>query len=303
MGRPEQHDIHGEFLTQTFDRGEFSGRVFTAGASLVCESPVCTCGELKLSFREISDSPSNNRHNFDIVLSTVSRKLAQPRGRQREEDPEGYRFAVDFINDVTDTLWMQLAWLYDALMRERMRAIKDPGSIEIDFFMHNVAEGDLVGYTEVLPYADPFVISVDDAVYLVEDIYCISPVCHCTDPVLSFFMIADGDRADVPVAVLQYDYKTRTWSNFSDSSAPLPGIARIFKSAFALQYPAFRDELKERHRIMRRLYATYLDRYAAGLQPGFESVQDSRAAQPKPPGRNDPCPCGSGKKYKRCCGR
>jgi uncharacterized protein YecA (UPF0149 family) len=21
----------------------------------------------------------------------------------------------------------------------------------------------------------------------------------------------------------------------------------------------------------------------------------------KPPGRNEPCPCGSGKKYKRCC--
>jgi hypothetical protein len=27
-----------------------------------------------------------------------------------------------------------------------------------------------------------------------------------------------------------------------------------------------------------------------------------RQAQPKP-GRNDPCPCGSGKKYKKCCGR
>ena len=24
---------------------------------------------------------------------------------------------------------------------------------------------------------------------------------------------------------------------------------------------------------------------------------------PKKPGRNDPCPCGSGKKYKNCCGR
>jgi uncharacterized protein YecA (UPF0149 family) len=22
----------------------------------------------------------------------------------------------------------------------------------------------------------------------------------------------------------------------------------------------------------------------------------------KQPGRNDPCPCGSGKKYKKCCG-
>jgi uncharacterized protein YecA (UPF0149 family) len=22
-----------------------------------------------------------------------------------------------------------------------------------------------------------------------------------------------------------------------------------------------------------------------------------------PPGRNDPCPCGSGRKFKKCCGR
>ena len=33
----------------------------------------------------------------------------------------------------------------------------------------------------------------------------------------------------------------------------------------------------------------------------------SLAKQPvrakKEPGRNDPCPCGSGKKYKHCCGR
>ncbi|WP_052341387.1 UPF0149 family protein [Salinarimonas rosea] len=27
-----------------------------------------------------------------------------------------------------------------------------------------------------------------------------------------------------------------------------------------------------------------------------------RAASKGPPGRNDPCPCGSGKKYKKCCG-
>lgn len=29
----------------------------------------------------------------------------------------------------------------------------------------------------------------------------------------------------------------------------------------------------------------------------------SHFLKPKPPGRNDPCPCGSGLKYKRCCGR
>jgi preprotein translocase subunit SecA len=35
---------------------------------------------------------------------------------------------------------------------------------------------------------------------------------------------------------------------------------------------------------------------AAGGPAGTKKVQ-------KKPGRNDPCPCGSGKKYKNCCGR
>lgn len=30
--------------------------------------------------------------------------------------------------------------------------------------------------------------------------------------------------------------------------------------------------------------------------------RDVASAQKQPPGRNDPCPCGSGKKFKRCCG-
>ena len=39
----------------------------------------------------------------------------------------------------------------------------------------------------------------------------------------------------------------------------------------------------------------------------MEAWADDPAPAPGPPprrvGRNDPCPCGSGKKYKRCCGR
>jgi len=43
-----------------------------------------------------------------------------------------------------------------------------------------------------------------------------------------------------------------------------------------------------------------------GLEPVFSAESEEEIeADPKPPqkvGRNDPCPCGSGKKYKRCCG-
>ena len=31
-------------------------------------------------------------------------------------------------------------------------------------------------------------------------------------------------------------------------------------------------------------------------------TQEAEAANKGQPGRNDPCPCGSGKKYKKCCG-
>jgi len=35
---------------------------------------------------------------------------------------------------------------------------------------------------------------------------------------------------------------------------------------------------------------------------GDESLKKSPVRKEKKPGRNDPCPCGSGKKYKKCCG-
>jgi uncharacterized protein len=43
---------------------------------------------------------------------------------------------------------------------------------------------------------------------------------------------------------------------------------------------------------------------AALLREGHEAggIMAAIAAEDAATGRNDPCPCGSGKKYKRCCG-
>jgi preprotein translocase subunit SecA len=40
-------------------------------------------------------------------------------------------------------------------------------------------------------------------------------------------------------------------------------------------------------------------------EPSLDSVFGNRAreAQPVQIGRNDPCPCGSGRKFKACCGK
>jgi preprotein translocase subunit SecA len=36
---------------------------------------------------------------------------------------------------------------------------------------------------------------------------------------------------------------------------------------------------------------------------GDGSAPEPQRRKTKKVGRNDPCPCGSGKKYKKCCGR
>ncbi len=42
--------------------------------------------------------------------------------------------------------------------------------------------------------------------------------------------------------------------------------------------------------------------HAARLRTGGAALPSADAARPVKVGRNDPCPCGSGKKSKRCCG-
>ncbi len=52
------------------------------------------------------------------------------------------------------------------------------------------------------------------------------------------------------------------------------------------------------------------DRAVAGLTPEEaevereirETAQVEQLSADQTPGRNDPCSCGSGKKYKKCCG-
>ena len=52
---------------------------------------------------------------------------------------------------------------------------------------------------------------------------------------------------------------------------------------------------------MRAGLAAYPGFAASALEMGGLSVRPAAGPAPRPAGRNDPCPCGSGKKYKHCC--
>jgi hypothetical protein len=64
---------------------------------------------------------------------------------------------------------------------------------------------------------------------------------------------------------------------------------------------------KKRREILRQLQLITSRSGPRGVPPEADSAVRQNAAGPvvgkRKIGRNDPCPCGSGKKYKRCCGR
>jgi uncharacterized protein YecA (UPF0149 family) len=69
-------------------------------------------------------------------------------------------------------------------------------------------------------------------------------------------------------------------------------------AALKTTYPLLDKRLELHHRIMQSLYARH---YLAQARLRRER-QEAQVRKAHKPGRNDPCPCGSGKKFKKCCG-
>jgi hypothetical protein len=89
--------------------------------------------------------------------------------------------------------------------------------------------------------------------------------------------------------------------------ALLNGVARFDLPAYSRAFVpslcrAFLENLQQRGRIGNGLT---LGRYIGALKQPYLDASTSGAKKSPTrsgkPGRNDPCPCGSGKKYKKCC--
>ncbi len=95
------------------------------------------------------------------------------------------------------------------------------------------------------------------------------------------------------------EYKRESFRMFEEM------MADFHKEALTLLFRAqVRTADEARRQAPRRAVHAYKPAVAAGGSEGRQEQKPDqvRRAQAKV-GRNDPCPCGSGKKYKKCCGR
>jgi hypothetical protein len=279
------------------DADEFSS-IRWIGALAVCGKPACDCCSMCFLLRSVLPNGSLSADDSapGFWLDVWSKSLI--RDPALEKDVETSRLANELVTALSDAEWDQL---YQWFLAEKLEVIQTTPVDKVEIGdLPNVDGGQMVGFEEVFPWGLSLELTCRGRLYLVEEQYCVQPWCDCTQTVLSFLSYRDASRKrttgplESPIA--RYDYQTGTVREELPSP---PGQASTGELMDALKnaHPTLNRQLELRHHILQSLYA----RAAKGKLASRSGSDNSPRIAPPKVGRNDPCPCGSGKKYKRCC--
>ena len=140
--------------------------------------------------------------------------------------------------------------------------------------------------------------------YALTELYCDEPGCDCRRVMFNVF--ADGRKEFVAVIAYGWESKDyyREWAGENDPEVikELKGPVLNRLSSQSELAPALFKKVKEV--VLRD--QLYIERLKEHYQLFRKTVDGKHyVAMPRMPskkvGRNDPCPCGSGWKYKNCC--
>jgi hypothetical protein len=150
--------------------------------------------------------------------------------------------------------------------------------------------GLLVSWAEAFPDDLNFLIEYRQAIFWANDMYCINPGCPCQTLVIGFYQV-NGKSNLQEVGTVAVDLSK--WR--IEEIHPKMGNQKKLRLLWELlqEKPDFRLTIQKRRKELRAI-GREIGRMGSG-EEAQELLPRSKA------GRNDPCPCGSGKKYKKCC--
>lgn len=259
----------------------------------VCPSPTCHCRDMTL-VETTSTAPQPRRpaeFSLDPFAHTVVAAATGPAAGQLPDQA---------IADAISTGdWQQLRSAFLAA-KARVFAAADWSLEQAQFPFADVEQrGQLVPLREVIPFAPALELpAAGDRQFTIDEQYCVLPGCDCTESVIGVSSYSSEDAgprmAAEPVVDFRVDWVRNRW-RVAAGSRQLTPVEEDLRSRLLAANPDLLAELSRRHEIMRELYEVS---EAAASRAERRSVP---VRAPRHIGRNEPCPCGSGKKYKRCC--
>lgn len=258
-------------------------------AIAACENPVCTCANVYLYLSPLQIENKNDgllpsrRVDIDIAKRTLGYK------DQKNVPKEDLEFAQLFLSEL-DEADFKFLHIKHFKFKNRISEETDLDSIDAHFEYHEVEKNGLMsGYNDVLPYGDQMLVTIDGTECMILDQYCLLPKCSCTDTILDIIAIDLVGKTGEELCSVSLSYKKKQWKSLKEGS--LAVTVKTVKSAIEEQIPDIYKRLLKRHIKLKSIYAHSKKKHFASKQP----------LQLPKVGRNEPCPCGSGKKYKKCC--
>ncbi|MGV8149820.1 MAG: YecA family protein [Alkaliphilus sp.] len=257
-----------------------------------CTNPDCDCRDTTLSFFEIVDNEINDAL-FKIQINVDTWEMITQQVFRKDIDYEG--MIEEFFRDIDDKTKLIIKKRFESgktFNDEKLRG-------DIDYFA--LQEGHCMSYTEIFDSKDAarFIFKYKGIKYIVIDHYCTNPGCKCNDVILAFHeldtqMNFHSSRFALRVKFKKGKHKVEERADDIEDKE----VEEIYKCFLKnLNDPDF-GLLKERYAKMKKISIT--------LEQNSQEVSNRQKMISKKlnsinVGRNAPCPCGSGKKYKKCC--
>lgn len=266
----------------------------------ICDNPKCDCRDIFLTATLVDERYQDIQlHDGELRYRFFPREgESQPPLRHLAATLDIDTAEIEFDRNASPGLWDPelLAWLkagtldpYMDRLRRRWRFAKGTGK---DAWRTRDwtwwQPGDMVSWLEVFPDDFNLLFDADGVLYMAEDMYCINPGCSCSEVGLAIYAVTENGMKSVGAMTVKMP--SCRFSDLMDDRGDEKTLKHLLASFRQRDFcRVIHDRWKKMGPVGREIV-----RLSAGK---------ASSANPTGPkvGRNDPCPCGSGKKFKKCC--
>lgn len=260
-----------------------------------CVDPGCECNLATLRLSELMEDGSQDPEPLNFHLHLETHELLELSGNPLK--PEEGSLLHNFLKDMPEEgldLWKKHALEAKAWGKEHAWEIADFSELE---------PGEMLTPSRLWPDTPQDTLTLGESRYGGIDYYCPSPTCDCQEVRLDLFPEGQED-AEAPDAIrldLRWEFKGKV--HLEEATGIAPQTVKPFLKTLA-QDKALLAQYRERYKRIKEAGTLLASRYPALAQAwGMRSAPKPSPASAPKVGRNEPCPCGSGKKFKQCCGK
>jgi hypothetical protein len=255
-----------------------------------CVNPGCSCADAVLRFIELSDDGEPVNDWFLIRLDMHTWKVTEKKVLNKMIKAE--KMIKEFVDNIDE--------FKEKLLSHFIKAKEYGKKHYIDYMSDStvkmILDGNVMAYSEIFGSCDIDKFSFEfneTEKWFFDDQYCSNPKCLCYETVLTFFKIDDSKKTQEPEFAVRMNINNFKY-DVEFNKCETNRVSEVVKF--------LHDSKPEVFGILKRRY-NEVKSASKEIIKKFSSNEKKEEPPNIKVGRNDPCPCGSGKKYKKCCGR